>query len=132
LNRLWLIGGVLILALAGVIGWLNASTEGQLQTALMLADVTTAGCDGAGQVHLRIGNAADRPMLKVSGVLSVVGSSAEPMVPMGNFEVTAPIAPGQKVDACVASDETGIAGRDRKALEWLARATAIEFGDARR
>jgi len=131
LNRLWLIGSVLILALAGLIGWLNAGNESQLQTALMLADVTTAGCEGAGQVHLRIGNAADRPMLRLSGVLSADGSSTEPPVPVGSFEVTTPIAPGQQVDACVASDETGIAGRDRKALEWLARATSIEFSDAR-
>ena len=124
-----MIGGVFILVLAGVIGWLNAGKEAQLQTALMLADVTTVGCDGAGQVHLVIGNAADRPMLKLEGVLSVAGSPAEQPVPAGNFEVTMPIAVGQKVDACVASDESLIAGEDRKALEWLARATMIEFGD---
>lgn len=129
MNRLWLIGGVLALALAAVIGWLNAGNETRLEAALVLADVTTPGCDGAGQVHLALGNAADRAMLKVAGVLSVAADATEPPVPVGNFEVPGPVAPGQKVEACVAVDETRLEGRERRALLWLARATAVEFAE---
>jgi hypothetical protein len=49
---------------------------------------------------------------------------------MGNFELAGPVAPGAKVDACVAFDEARLAGRDRASLTWLARATAVEFTDA--
>jgi hypothetical protein len=126
---MWLIGAMLVLALAAVIGWLNAGNELQLQSALVLADVTTTGCDGAGQVHLLLGNAADRPMQKVTGVLSVAGPGTDQPTPVGNFEITGPIAPGQKVEACAAVDETLLAGRDRGSLDWLARATAVEFGE---
>jgi hypothetical protein len=124
---MWLIGGALVLALAALIGWLNAGNELQLQSALILADVTTPGCDGAGQVHLMLGNAADRPMQRVTGVLSVVGSPTDQATPVGNFEITGPIVPGRKVEACAAVDEILLAGRDRATLDWLARATAVEF-----
>jgi hypothetical protein len=127
LNRTWLIGGVLVLLGAALFGWLNASKDAQLDVALVLADATTPGCDGAGQVHLVLGNAADKPMTKVEGVLSVAGSDSEQPVPVGNFELKGTFAPGQKSEACVAVDEGRLASRDRKGLVWLARATAIEF-----
>jgi len=130
LNRFWLIGGGVVLAAAGVIGWLNAGNELQLASALVLADVTTPGCDGAGQVHLVLGNAADRPMQRVAGVLSVMGPGADQPTPVGKFEITGPIAPGQKVEACATVDVALLAGRDRTTLDWLARATAVEFGEA--
>jgi len=119
-----------VLVMAGIVGWLNAGNEATLQSALVLADVTTPGCDGPGQVHLVLGNAAERPMLKVSGVLSVADPSGEQPIPVGNFEVTGPIGTGQKVETCAAMDETLIAGRDRAALMWRARPTAVEFGEA--
>lgn len=127
MNRLWLIGGCLVLGIAVVIGWLDAGNQERLEAALVLADVTTPGCNGAGQVHLVVGNAAERTLGKVAGVLSVAGSAAEQPVPVGNFEVTGPVAPGQRVEACVAVDETRLGGRARAALLWLARATAVEF-----
>jgi len=127
LNRLWLIGGCVVLGIAVVIGWLNAGNEARLEAALVLADVTTPGCDGPGEVHLVLGNAADRPMQTVAGVLSVAGSATEQPEPVGNFEVTGPIAPGQKAQACVGVDESLLAGRDRAVLLWLARATAVTF-----
>ena len=116
MNRLWLTGGLLVLAIAIVIGWFNAGNEARLGTALVLADVTTPGCDGAGQVRLTLGNASDRPMLEVRGVISVAGSTTAQPDPLGNFELTGPIPPGQKLEACVAVDEAPLAGRDRAAL----------------
>jgi hypothetical protein len=130
LNRLWLAGGLLVLAIAGVIGWLNAGREAQLVDALILADVSTPGCDGPGQVHLVLGNAAARSIARVEGVLSISAPGADQPTPMGNFELAGPVAPGAKVDACVAFDEARLAGRDRASLTWLARATAVEFTDA--
>ena len=129
MNRLWLTGGLLVLAIAIVIGWLNAGNEARLGTALVLADVTTPGCDGAGQVRLTLGNASDRPMLEVRGVISVAESTTAQPDPLGNFELVGPIPPGQKLEACVAVDDTPLAGRDRAALIWLARATVVEFAD---
>ena len=50
MNRLWLIGGVLVLAIAAAIGWLNAGNDARLEAALVLADVATPGA----RVHTRI------------------------------------------------------------------------------
>ncbi len=130
MDRFWLIGGGLVLAIAAFIGWLNAGSELRLQSALVLADTTTPGCDRAGQVHLVLGNAADQPMQKVTGVLSATGPGIDQPTPVGNFEITGPVAPGQKVETCAALDESLLAGRDRATLDWLARATAVEFGEA--
>lgn len=129
MNRFWFIGGGMVLAIAAFIGWLNAGNELRLQSALVLADITTPGCDGAGQLRLVLGNAADRPMQRVAGVLSVTGPGIDSPTPVGNFEITGPIAPGQKVEACSAIDESLLAGRDRATLDWLARATAVEFAE---
>jgi hypothetical protein len=128
LTRLWLIGGVLVLAAAGLFGWLSANKEAQLDVALILADATAPGCDGVGQVHLVLGNAADKPMTKVEGVLSVAASADATPTPIGNFELSGTFPPGQKSEACVPVDESQLTGKDRATLVWLARATAIEFG----
>jgi len=126
---MWLIGGALVLMIAAILGWLVAGRNEQLDTALILADVTTPGCDGPGQVHLTLGNAAGRVMTKVEGVLSIAATGSETPTPAGNFELAGPIEPGRKLEACVAVDETALAGRDRATQVWLARATAVEFGD---
>ena len=132
MDRLWLLGGVVVVLVAAIIGWLDAGAEARLESALVLADVATPGCDEAGKVHLVLGNAADRPMRNATGVLSIARTATEQPVPIGNFEVMGPIAPGHKIDACVAVDEARIAGGDRKALVWLARTTAVEFDEAGR
>ncbi len=129
MNRYWLLGGLVILAGAGVVGWLNAGAQVQLVDALILADTTTPGCDGAGQVHLLIRNAAERPMARVDGVLSVASQDAQP-TPIGNFEVTGPISAGGSKEACATVDESLLPPGDRVTLLVLARATAIEFAPA--
>lgn len=127
MNRLWLIGGGVVLAIAAILGWLSASRNDQLDTALILADVTTPGCDMPGRVHLTLGNASQRTMTRVEGVLSVATAGNAAPAPAGNFEVDGAIAPGQKLEACVAVDEPPSTAGDRATLLWLARATAIEF-----
>lgn len=127
MNRLWLIGGGLLLLIAAILGWLSASRNDQLDTALILADVTTPGCDTLGRVHLTLGNASGRTMTRVEGVLSVAAGGNAVPAPAGNFEVTGAIAAGQKLDACVPVEEPLSAGNDRATLLWLARATAIDF-----
>lgn len=127
MNRLWLIGGGLLLLIAAILGWLSASRNDQLDTALILADVTTPGCDTPGRVHLTLGNASGRTITRVEGVLSVAAGGYAAPAPAGNFEVTGAIAPGQKLEACVPVEEPLSAGNDRATLLWLARATAIDF-----
>ncbi len=129
MNRLWVIGAVLVLAAAGVVGWLTAGNEARLDTAPILADVTTAGCDGVGQVHLTIGNASGRVITSVQGVLSVADSISEPPTPIGNFELNEPIAAGQAGRACVPVDEARVGDRARTTLVWLARAAIVEFAE---
>lgn len=130
MNRLLWLLGLLVLVGAGVLGLLSAGNQTRLDTALILADVATPGCDAPGQVHLVLGNAGDRPIGKVEGVLSVAATDAEPPVPVGNFDVAGPVGPGQRLEACVPVDESQLAGKDRVTLTWLARATVIEFEDA--
>lgn len=117
-----------MLAAAVVFGWLTAGNDARLEAALILADATTPGCNGPSQVHLTLGNAADKTITKVEGVLSVAASATERPTPIGNFEVPGPIAPRQKLGTCITVDEAALAGRDRTTLLLLARATAVEFG----
>lgn len=130
MNRLWLLLGLVVLIGAVVFGLLSAGNQSRLDTALILADVTTPGCDAADKVHLVLGNAGDRPIGKVEGVLSVAATDAESPLPVGNFEVAGPVGPGQRLEACVPVEESLLAGKDRAAPTWFARATAIEFAAA--
>jgi hypothetical protein len=128
-NRFWIIGAAVVLVAAGVVGWLTAGNEARLDTVPILADVTTAGCDGVGQVHLRVGNASGRVVIGVEGVLSIAATDSEAPIPIGNFVLSEPIAPGQAARACVPVDEARIGGRARSTLIWLARATIVSFAD---
>jgi len=129
MNRFWIIGAVVVLGAAGVVGWLTAGNEARLDMVLVLADVTTAGCDGVGQVHLKIGNASGRVLTTVEGVLSIMASTSETPTPIGNFVVREPIVAGQTAEACVSFDEPRLDGRARSSLIWLARATIVEFAE---
>lgn len=129
MNRFWILGAVLVLVSAGVVGWLTAGNEARMDLVPILANVTTAGCDGVGQVHLTAGNASGRVVSRVEGVLSVAASAGEPPRPVGNFALEGPIAPGQTIGACVPIDEAGPGDSDRTTFAWLARATTVEFAE---
>lgn len=120
---------MLVLGSAGVVGWLTAGNEARLDTVPILADVTTEGCDGVGQVHLKVGNASGRAVTSVEGVLSIATSASDPPIPIGNFVLSEPIATGEPYRACVPVDEARLGGKDRSSLIWLARATIVEFAD---
>ena len=130
MNRLWLLLGLAVLVAAIIFGWLSAGRQAQLDSALLLADVTAPGCDAPGQVQLTLGNASDRPILTVEGVLSVADSASSEPVPIGNFTIDGPVEPGARAESCVPLDEAKIAGKDRRALVWLARATVVTFGES--
>lgn len=129
MNRFWIIGGLLVLVAAGVVGWLTADNEARLMAVPILADVTTPGCEGAGRVHLRVGNASGRTVARIEGVLSIAASPSEPPTPIGNFELGETITAGQAVTACVPVDEALVGDRSIETLIWLARATMVEFAD---
>ncbi len=128
-NRFWILGALLVLVAAGVVGWLTADNEARLIAVPILADVTTPGCDGPGRVHLRAGNASGRTVARIEGVLSIAASPSEPPIPIGNFELGEPIAAGQAVTACVPVDEALVGDKSRETLIWLARSTIVEFAD---
>ena len=129
MNRFWILGALLVLVAAGVVGWLTADNEARLIAVPILADVTTPGCDGPGRVHLRAGNASGRTVARIEGVLSIAASPSEPPIPIGNFELGEPIAAGQAVTACVPVDEALVGDKSRETLIWLARSTIVEFAE---
>ena len=129
MNRFRILGALLVLLAAGVVGWLTADNEARLMAVPILADVTRPGCEGSGRLHLRVGNASGRTVARIEGVLSIAASPSEPPIPIGNFELGEPIAAGQAVTACVPVDEALVGDRSRETLIWLARATMVEFAD---
>jgi hypothetical protein len=128
-GRFWFIGGVLVLLGALVVGLLIAGNDARLELAPILADATSAGCDGPGQLNLRVGNASGQVIARVEGVISVATTAGETARPVGNFEVQGPLEAGQALAACVAVDDGLLEGRDRTRVIWLARSTSIDFAE---
>ena len=131
MGRYWLIGGVLVLAIAAVIGWLNASSQTELEQLPVLAEATEPGCDAPGQLWLTVGNASNRSVLSADGVISIARSYDEMPFAVGNFHFDGPLLPGLQRRFCAAIEEPELGAVDRKRVWWLARATAAVFGEAR-
>jgi hypothetical protein len=130
MNRFWFVGGLLVLAFAVVIGWIEAGSQGRLVTALVLADVTAPDCDGPGQVKLTLGNADERVLMRVEGVISFSEPNSSDVLPMGNFVLEGPVATGGQLMECVEVDDSKLPGGDRKALVWMAQATSVAFDES--
>ena len=126
MNRLTILAVGAVLVGAVVAGFMTAEREQTLQSAVLLANTTTPGCDAAGQLWLELYNVTDRPIASVDGILSLAVAGRDP-VPIGNFSMTVPVPPSQHAGQCVAVDEARLGGPDRKALDILARSTAVTF-----
>lgn len=130
MNRLWLIGGALVIAAAAIFGWLTANREAEFDQLLVLAESTGPGCDGPGQLWLTVGNGGSRPVVSAGGVISIARSVEERPFAVGNFQFEGPLLPGLQKQFCTAIVEPDLGGVDRTRVWWLARATAAEFGEA--
>ena len=130
MNRLWLIGGALVLVAAAVFSWLMASRQAEVDQLLVLAEATQAGCDAPGELWLTIGNGGDRPVLSADGVISIARSADEMPFAVGNFHFDGPLLPGMQKQVCAPIVEPQLGTVDRQRVWWLARATAAEFGEA--
>lgn len=130
MNRLWLIGGALVIAAAAIFGWLTANREAEFDRVMVLAEATRAGCDAPGQLWLTVGNGGDRPVLSADGVISIARAVEEKPFAVGNFHFEGPLLPGLQKQFCAAIVEPDLGGADRTRVWWLARATAAEFGEA--
>lgn len=130
MNRLWLIGGALVIAAAAIFGWLTANREAEFDPLLVLAEATKPGCHGPGQVWLTVGNASGRQVLSADGVISIARSADEMPFPVGNFHFEGPLLPGLQRQFCATIVEPDLRGADRTRIWWLARVTAAEFGEA--
>lgn len=126
MNRLTILAVGAVLIGAVVAGVMTADRDQTLQGAVFLANTTTPGCDAAGQLWLELYNVTDRPIAAVDGVLSLAVEGRDP-VPIGNFSMNVPVPPSQHAGQCVAVDEARLTGPDRKALNILARSTAVTF-----
>lgn len=105
---------------------MTADRDQTLQGAVFLANTTTPGCDAAGQLWLELYNVTDRPIAAVDGILSLAVEGRDP-IPIGNFSMDVPVPPSQHAGQCVSVDEARLAGPDRKAINVLARSTAVTF-----
>jgi hypothetical protein len=125
-NRLTILAVGAVLVGAVVAGYMTAEREQTLQSAVLLASTTTTGCDSAGQLWLELYNVTDRPIASVDGILSLAVEGRDP-IPIGNFSMNVTVPRSQHAGQCVAVDEARLAGPDRKAVNVLARSTAVTF-----
>ena len=130
MNRLWLVGGVLVIAGAAVFGWLTANREAEFDRVMVLAEATKPGCDAPGQLWLTVGNATGRPVVSADGVISIARSVEEMPIAVGNFHFDGPLLPGLQKQFCGTIVEPDLGGADRTRIWWPARATAAEFAEA--
>lgn len=130
MKRLKWLGLAAILLGAIIVGFITADTDDRLQNLAILAIADHPGCEGRGQLWLQLGNAGERAVTRVDGIVSITETGSDRLIPVGNFTIEQAIAPLQQASACIAIDETALAGRDRAAVTWLARATALTFAKA--